>query len=337
MRQSGLSHEDLICRVREIGIELHPTARRIPRNSLRLFRRMFDESALPPATAPSTSADTGSEEGLPAPPLEWRTVGREREMRYLSEEDILIIHRELEKEFKASNDPISPPGIKDRAQVSMSAQRPHTSLEGILKYPTVEMAAAALFHSVVQNHGFYNGNKRTALVALVVFLDRNGMAPTCQHDDLYRFTLRVAKHGIISGMTHDIFDREVLAIADWVQSNCRSTSKEERSMKWHKLKAVLSRHGCRFQKLSGNRLNIYRSTKSRSGRISKKLGRSPLRTQVSSAGEGAEVDQGTIHKIRADLRLDYENGMDSKAFYGDAEPNEIIQEYDYILKKLGRF
>lgn len=108
-------------------------------------------------------------------------------------------------------------------------------------------------------------------------------------------------------------------------------------MKWHKLRAVLSGHDCRFERLSGNRLNIYRSTKNHSKRISRKLGRGPLKTQISSAGEGAEVDQGTIHKIRADLRLDYENGMDSKAFYGDAEPNEIIQEYDYILKKLGRF
>jgi death-on-curing protein len=37
------------------------------------------------------------------------------------------------------------------------------------------MAAAYLFH-IVKNHAFLDGNKRTALVAALVFLDINGVS-----------------------------------------------------------------------------------------------------------------------------------------------------------------
>ena len=43
--------------------------------------------------------------------------------------------------------------------------RPQTGLGTIDKYPTIEQKAAALLHSLIKNHAFHNGNKRTALVA----------------------------------------------------------------------------------------------------------------------------------------------------------------------------
>ena len=47
--------------------------------------------------------------------------------------------------------------------------RPYTGY-----YPTIEMKGAALLESLACNHGFIDGNKRTALVTLELLLVRSG-------------------------------------------------------------------------------------------------------------------------------------------------------------------
>ena len=58
------------------------------------------------------------------------------------------------------------------------------------------MAAAYLFH-IVQNHPFVDGNKRTALVVAVAFLERNGIAVTATQQEAY-FTFYDLAAGKIS-------------------------------------------------------------------------------------------------------------------------------------------
>jgi death-on-curing protein len=53
------------------------------------------------------------------------------------------------------------------------------------------MAAAYLFH-LCGNHGFVDGNKRTALAATLVFLDANGYQLELSRVDLEHVTLDVA-------------------------------------------------------------------------------------------------------------------------------------------------
>ena len=59
-------------------------------------------------------------------------------------------------------------GIRDRALIEAAVGRPYTGY-----YPTIEMKGAAL-ESVACNHGFIDGNKRTALVTLDLLLVRSG-------------------------------------------------------------------------------------------------------------------------------------------------------------------
>jgi death-on-curing protein len=53
------------------------------------------------------------------------------------------------------------------------------------------MAAAYLFH-LCQNHPFLDGNKRTAAMAMIVFLLINDLRPTFTADELVELTLAVA-------------------------------------------------------------------------------------------------------------------------------------------------
>jgi death-on-curing protein len=61
------------------------------------------------------------------------------------------------------------PGIRDEGLIEAAIGRPYTGY-----YKTIHRKAAALVHSLAKNHGFVDGNKRTALFALDLLLKRSG-------------------------------------------------------------------------------------------------------------------------------------------------------------------
>ena len=60
-------------------------------------------------------------------------------------------------------------------------------------YPTLVARASILFYLLVKDHPFQNGNKRIAITTLLVFLFKNDKWLKVDMDDLYRFTLYVAR------------------------------------------------------------------------------------------------------------------------------------------------
>ena len=133
-----------------------------------------------------------SQRQVVSPPLVWRPIGKERDIRYLTADDIRAIHEELVKEFVNYSDPIAPAGVRDENLLGSAVSRPHTSIGETKKYPSVEMAAAALLHSIIHDHPFHNGNKRTALVSMLAFLDLNRLLMTCDEGQLFKMVIRIA-------------------------------------------------------------------------------------------------------------------------------------------------
>ena len=82
--------------------------------------------------------------------------------RYLSVDDILLIHSEMLARFGGRE------GVRDRNALSAAAGRPQSGY-----YADVIAEAAALFESLAMNHPFVDGNKRTAVTATAVFLRLN--------------------------------------------------------------------------------------------------------------------------------------------------------------------
>ncbi|MFI6996980.1 type II toxin-antitoxin system death-on-curing family toxin [Nocardia sp. NPDC050175] len=64
--------------------------------------------------------------------------------------------------------------VRDAGLVASSAGRPSSGMFGTDAYPTMELKAAALLHSLICNHGFVDGNKRTAWSAMEIMLWING-------------------------------------------------------------------------------------------------------------------------------------------------------------------
>lgn len=59
-------------------------------------------------------------------------------------------------------------------------------------YDKLHYQAAALFRSLVKNHAFVDGNKRTAVVAVQVFLELNGYRLVARQSTILTFVLRIA-------------------------------------------------------------------------------------------------------------------------------------------------
>ena len=259
--------------------------------------------------------------------------------RGLSVEHVGAIHDALVSDFSGGIDPIVPAGVKNQHLLASAVSRPFTSNADIAKYPTIEMGAAALLHAIVHNHPFHNGNKRTALVAMLVFLDENGLALTCEEDELFKLVLQLAQHALASGPRYELPDREVLAIAKWLRARVRWIEKGDRHITWRRLRPILIVQGCACDEGgSGNRFEITRRVIRHRAGI---LGRDKtvtLRSSVTNVSDGREIDRNVLKTIRKELELDEENGIDTAAFYDDAavSPSEFIKKYHKTLRRLAR-
>lgn len=77
---------------------------------------------------------------------------------------------------------------------------PQQSMFGTDLYPDVYAKAAALFDALVNGHCFSDGNKRTALLAMIAFLERNGQRFTAPDDEvLYDWVLAAAARSATRG------------------------------------------------------------------------------------------------------------------------------------------
>lgn len=108
------------------------------------------------------------------------------EIRFLSVDDVLTIHANTIDHEGGS------PGLRDPGLLESAVLMPQQRFGGEYLHPGIpEMAAAYMFH-IAQNHAFHDGNKRTAVLAALVFLSANGVEDLPPPDDLERMTLAVA-------------------------------------------------------------------------------------------------------------------------------------------------
>lgn len=64
-------------------------------------------------------------------------------------------------------------GFHDEGLIKSAIARPMHSVMGEDAYPDVFSKAAALLDAIARNHGFRDGNKRTAMAAAALYLEQN--------------------------------------------------------------------------------------------------------------------------------------------------------------------
>ena len=106
---------------------------------------------------------------------------------YLSAEQVLFIHARLIAETGGDH------RIRDLGMLLSAVGRPQASFDERDLYPDLFSKGAALMESLIRNHPFMDGNKRTGITAAGLFLRQNGYRLTAGNSDLAAVTLRVAQ------------------------------------------------------------------------------------------------------------------------------------------------
>lgn len=83
--------------------------------------------------------------------------------------------------------------VRDKGLFLSALARPASSAFGDDAYSTVELKAAALLSSLSRNHALFDGNKRTAWVLTVAFLNINGWDIVMSQTEKFDLVLAVAQ------------------------------------------------------------------------------------------------------------------------------------------------
>ena len=111
-------------------------------------------------------------------------------MKYLSPQQILFIH---DQAVKRTGGPL---GIRDVGILESAVYRPQTTFDGKDLYKTVFDKAASLLQSLIKNHPFIDGNKRTAFITTYNFLALNGVKIAAGNKEIVVFMVQVANKNL---------------------------------------------------------------------------------------------------------------------------------------------
>jgi death-on-curing protein len=125
-------------------------------------------------------------------------------MKYLTSEQVLFIHSRVIAETGGIH------GVRDLGLLESAVARPQATFDGKELYADVFIKAAALMDSLVNNHPFANGNKRTGVMSAGLFLLINGYKLKIPSTAMADITMRVATKKVT-----------IEKLAQWMRKNSR--------------------------------------------------------------------------------------------------------------------
>ena len=107
-------------------------------------------------------------------------------MKRLTYHQVIQIHSLLILETGGSD------GIRDKGLLDSALNLPFQSFDGEDLYKTIQSKAARLGFSLVNNHAFVDGNKRTGILVMMIFLEMNGIIIECTNEEIVDIGLSLA-------------------------------------------------------------------------------------------------------------------------------------------------
>jgi death-on-curing protein len=107
-------------------------------------------------------------------------------IRYLTLVEVLNLHRQIIEQSGGAL------GVRDLGALQSALAQPRMTFGGEDLYPTLVDKAAAVGFSIVMNHPFVDGNKRTGHAAMETFLVLNGLEISASVDEQEQVILALA-------------------------------------------------------------------------------------------------------------------------------------------------
>ena len=119
-----------------------------------------------------------------------------------TKEEVLLIHTKVIKVHGGGN------GVRDMGGLESAIARPFQTYGGEYLYTSTFERAAAIGESIIMNHPFVDGNKRTGYVLMETTLRLEAIKINAADKELYSFIINIS-----TGIIH--FDE----IVSWLKEN----------------------------------------------------------------------------------------------------------------------
>lgn len=121
-------------------------------------------------------------------------------MKFVFLDEVLVVHDKMIEVGGGSS------GVRDFALLHSAIERPKVQFGGKYLYSDVFQMGAALLQSLVKNHPFVDGNKRTAYFSTMRFMKKNGFELVATGGKLVDFVVEV-----------DIGNKTIEEISEWLK------------------------------------------------------------------------------------------------------------------------
>lgn len=105
---------------------------------------------------------------------------------FLPKQTLLFFHKQLIQTYGGSH------GIRDHGLLDSALEQPKATFGGKYLHDSLIKMAAAYGYHLCNNHPFIDGNKRIALVAMDVFLQRNGYEIIATEKETYKMMINLS-------------------------------------------------------------------------------------------------------------------------------------------------
>lgn len=263
---------------------------------------------------------------------------REKTGIELSEYDVMLAHYFLSDYFLDEGESVRF-GILNFNMLSSAVNRQKVSFDGQEKWTTPFQKVATLVFGLTKNHAFNDGNKRTALLSMLLALKNANRQACCPKKDFETLLIRIAANELPLYKEFRKYcknaDAEVLFIADFIRRRTRKITKEYHSITFAEFNTKLKAFNVWLNNPQGNTINVYQKksrkmflnlhSKSQDERI----------LQIGFKGWKCQINPKAVRSVLESAGLTAENGVDSRVFYyGDTPEYKLIEEYYPVLKRL---
>lgn len=253
--------------------------------------------------------------------------------------DVLKAHFLIAEYFMLEGNGLGGLGPKNFDLLHSALYRQHVSYGGKRKYSDKFDIAATILYGLVMNHPFHDGNKRTAFLSILFYMQKLSYAPNVSHKEFEDFLVEIADHEIKKKSRYKEFEKvyddpEIKYISWFLRKNTRNIDKKQYVITYNQLARILKNHGFDIKHPSGNYIDLieYKKPKFKifsSSNTERKLGK------IGFPGWSKQVPKAELKKARELCNLTAENGFDSQVFYKEADALELlIAEYHQPLKNL---
>jgi len=132
-----------------------------------------------------------------------------KNVKYLTIEDVLLLHSMVIDASGGSH------GLRDFGLLESAVLRPQATFGGEDLYPDVLIKTSALLHSLLRDHAFVDGNKRTSMYSAMTFLTLNGYTFTASQKEVVSFALKIENDRL-----------SIEEIATWLEEHTEKIKKE---------------------------------------------------------------------------------------------------------------